>query len=252
MRILNRFFQFVRTLGDILFVTSLIFFYWIDFEKILPYIINNLLLILLSIFLIFFIWFYPLCAFFNFNNQRSTRLIVCQFFIQLILSIISISLPFIPTFISWNSSYYRFLLTFLHIILVLVAAFLLPSESYVIILIQYAINRRIILFFAILIFFLILNISISVVISFSVSLEQSKYLLGVEIKDQWWQFFLLSLVNCLCSIIDETGDMNLIIIIALTTIINSILFFSFSLVFAQSIIYVIINRPNITFFTVRT
>lgn len=154
----------------------------------------------------------------------------------------------IPFFLN---NYYRFLLMGLNILL-LVSLNLFHSKSHLINLIKYAIKRKILYFLPVFLFLLIVNILMSIYTWFSISLEQSKYLFGVEIKDQWWQFFLLSLVNCLCSVIESTGDTNLIIFIALTTIINSILFFVSSLIFTQSITFTIKNRDYIFLHSVRT
>lgn len=238
-----------KSLFHILFVISLIYlYYW--FEKLLILSYNNesirLLVLPLSVISIIYMVFYS-CYFFE--PLKNSKILIVSFKIfLLILFWITLLLlfPYLYLYLNILNSYFKFLLISLNIFL-LVWLNLFSSKSYLINLIKYAINRKILYFLPVFLFILILNILMSIHTSFSISLEQSKYLFGVEIKDQWWQFFLLSLVNCLCSVIESTGDTNLTILIALTTIINSILFFVSSLIFTQSIIFTIKNKNSIFF-----
>ena len=224
----------------LLFILSLFYFYWIDLNKILSFtqIKFTIIASLFSLFLFWYLFSYYILGVIKTENNKNAVISVSCF----ILFIISLLSSF---FIS--SSYCRFFLIILNITLVIISVLFAFNNYYIVNLIKYSIGRKMIYFLPVILLFLVINISMSIYTSFSISLEQSKYLLGVELKDRWWQFFLLSLVNCLCSVIDETGDMNLIIIIALTTIINSILFFSSSLIFGESIKFTIENRNYIYF-----
>lgn len=67
-----------------------------------------------------------------------------------------------------------------------------------------------------------------------------------EEKLKWWQIFLVSLINCLCSILDQSS-MPILIIITIMTIINSSLFFISALVFADSLKTVFNGEKTIIF-----
>lgn len=247
-------FSLLETLWHILFAISV--FYWYSILKIFKFIFsqNNIsiqiLVVILSIISFFYIWIYSSLFFEPPKKVKNNKVwsIIFKFFFLLLFVITLLGSPILFLFFT---SYFRFLFISSHVFL-LVILFLFHSKSYLINLIKYAIKRKVLYFLPVFLFLLILNILMSIYTSFSISLEQSKYLFGVEIKDQWWQFFLLSLVNCLCSVIESTGDTNLIIFIALTTIINSILFFVSSLIFTQSITFTIKNRDYIFLHSVRT
>ena len=238
----NIFKFFFKIFSLLFFIFSLLYIYWMDWNKILFFSENNksfsilyLLLFFYSFFFLFFINFFNLLE--DADISKSKKPVFFIKFIYLILFALTLfPCPFI-------NSYYRFFLIISNILIVFILIF--SGNKILIGLIKYTIKRKINYFLPVFLFSLVLNISISVNISLTISLEQSKYLFGVEIKDQWWQFFLLSLVNCLCSVIESTGDMNLIIIIALATTINSILFFISSLILAQSISFTIKNRNHI-------
>lgn len=234
-----------KALCHILFVISLIYlYYWFEKLLILSYNNESIRWLVFSLSVISIIYMMPYSCYF-FEPLKNSKILIVSFKIfLLILFWITLLLLLAYLYLNILNSYFKFLLISLNIFL-LVWLNLFSSKSYLINLIKYAINRKILYFLPVFLFILILNILMSIHTSFSISLEQSKYLFGVEIKDQWWQFFLLSLVNCLCSVIESTSDTNLTILIALTTIINSILFFASSLIFTQSLIFTIKNKNSI-------
>ena len=224
------------------FILSLFYFYWFDLNKFLLSIekYNIRFVVLASVFLVllfFYLFFYYLTIL-KTDNKKNTIISWLYFYI-FFTSLISYFFIF--------NSYCKFFLIISNITIVFISILFFYKNSYLIKLFKYSVERKMTYFLPVILLFLVINISMSIYTSFSISLEQSKYLFGVEIKDRWWQFFLLSLVNCLCSVIEETGDMNLIIIIALTTTINSILFFCSSLIFIESTTFTIKNTNRIYF-----
>ena len=141
-----------------------------------------------------------------------------------------------------KSDYFRFLLILLNIISLILLYFYF-SDLEVIKLIFYSIRKKSKYFWVVVFICLSLNISMSIFLSHR-GIELSSFWDKEQIK--WWQIFLFSLINCLCSLIDPS-NMSILIIITIMTIINSSLFFISALVFADSAKTVFSEEKGIIF-----
>lgn len=144
--------------------------------------------------------------------------------------------------INIKSDYFRFLLILLNIISLILLYFYF-SDHEVIELIFYSIRKKSKYFWVVVFICLSLNISMSIFLSYC-GIELSSFWDKEQIK--WWQIFLFSLINCLCSLIDPS-NMSILIIITIMTIINSSLFFISALVFAESAKTVFSEEKGIIF-----
>ena len=132
-----------------------------------------------------------------------------------------------------DSSYYQFLLISFNII-TLVSMYMFACDGYYSNFISYTIRRRLKYFLIIFFIFILLNITTSVV-------------LWINTREKEWWKFLLYLGSDLSSIIKiiEEKNPNLIIIVVLVILINSLSFFVSGLVFVQSLTFTFKNRKII-------
>ena len=193
--------------------------------------------LVMSLIFYYFLFRFSKKAAFQIKSFTNKWLILLKFFVIFLLFIFSLfALPFI------QDDYCRFFLILINIFSLIFLYYFFSGRE-VINMIFYAIRKKSKFFWYVVFLCISLNVFISVFLScfigpLEINPQENKYM--------WWQFFLFSLINCLCSLLNE-NNMYMLIIITMMTIINSSLFFISALIFADSVKTVFKGERTIIF-----